>query len=84
MLHYFSSTTCTWCGRRVRADTLEAHYWRRCVLLARCPHCRVALEARVLHVHLLGECFFELGSHPIFFLTIIRTNNLLGLQFVWV
>ncbi|KOB69240.1 Uncharacterized protein OBRU01_17087 [Operophtera brumata] len=47
-------TTCTWCGRRVRADALEAHYWRRCVMLARCPHCRVALEARMLHSHLLA------------------------------
>ncbi|XP_073962480.1 centrosomal protein of 104 kDa isoform X1 [Choristoneura fumiferana] len=56
------NTTCTWCGRRVRADGLEAHYWRRCVLLARCPHCRVALEARVLHAHLLEECSMGEGS----------------------
>ncbi|XP_063542566.1 centrosomal protein of 104 kDa [Cydia strobilella] len=56
------NTTCTWCGRRVRADGLEAHYWRRCVLLARCPSCRVALEARVLHVHLLEECSMGEGS----------------------
>ncbi|XP_063833817.1 uncharacterized protein LOC135082985 [Ostrinia nubilalis] len=56
LLAYLSHvTTCTWCGRRVRADALEAHYWRRCVLLARCPRCRVALEARVLHQHLLGN-----------------------------
>ncbi|XP_028172012.1 centrosomal protein of 104 kDa [Ostrinia furnacalis] len=55
-------TTCTWCGRRVRADALEAHYWRRCVLLARCPRCRVALEARVLHQHLLEECTMSEGS----------------------
>nr|XP_049701455.1 centrosomal protein of 104 kDa isoform X2 [Helicoverpa armigera] len=55
-------TTCTWCGRRVRADALEAHYWRRCVLLARCPHCRVALEARMLHAHLLEECTMSEGS----------------------
>lgn len=33
----------------VYADALEAHYWRRCVLLACSPHCRVALEARMLH-----------------------------------
>ncbi|CAB3229836.1 unnamed protein product [Arctia plantaginis] len=55
-------TTCTWCGRRVRADALESHYWRRCVLLARCPHCRVALEARMLHAHLLEECTMSEGS----------------------
>ncbi|XP_026727716.1 centrosomal protein of 104 kDa [Trichoplusia ni] len=55
-------TTCTWCGRRVRAEALEAHYWRRCVLLARCPHCRVALEARMLHAHLLEECSMSEGS----------------------
>lgn len=52
------STSCTWCGRRVRSDALETHYWKRCVLLARCPHCRVALEARVLHTHLLGNLSF--------------------------
>ncbi|KAF9797752.1 hypothetical protein SFRURICE_017947, partial [Spodoptera frugiperda] len=55
-------TTCSWCGRRVRAEALEAHYWRRCVLLARCPHCRVALEARMLHAHLLEECTMSEGS----------------------
>ncbi|CAH0696217.1 unnamed protein product [Spodoptera exigua] len=55
-------TTCSWCGRRVRAEALEAHYWRRCVLLARCPHCRVALEARMLHTHLLEECTMSEGS----------------------
>ncbi|KAM3956825.1 centrosomal protein of 104 kDa [Aphomia sociella] len=55
-------TTCTWCGRRVRSEGLENHYWRRCVLLARCPHCRVALEARMLHVHLLEECSMSEGS----------------------
>ncbi|XP_075985433.1 centrosomal protein of 104 kDa [Anticarsia gemmatalis] len=55
-------TTCNWCGRRVRADALESHYWRRCVLLARCPHCRVALEARMLHAHLLEECSMSEGS----------------------
>lgn len=55
-------TTCTWCGRRVRADALESHYWRRCVLLARCPHCRVALEARMLHAHLLEECTMSEGN----------------------
>ncbi|CAH0403059.1 unnamed protein product [Chilo suppressalis] len=54
-------TTCSWCGRRVRADGLEAHYWRRCVILARCPHCRVALEARTLHAHLLEECSLSEG-----------------------
>ncbi|XP_049879827.1 centrosomal protein of 104 kDa [Pectinophora gossypiella] len=56
------STVCTWCGRRVRAEALEAHYWRRCVLLARCPHCRLALEARALHAHLLEECSMSEGS----------------------
>ncbi|XP_037873999.1 centrosomal protein of 104 kDa isoform X2 [Bombyx mori] len=55
-------TTCTWCGRRVRAEALESHYWRRCVVLARCPHCRVALEARTLHNHLLEECTMSEGS----------------------
>ncbi|KAL0861679.1 hypothetical protein ABMA27_009165 [Loxostege sticticalis] len=55
-------TTCTWCGRRVRSEGLEAHYWRRCVLLARCPHCRLALEARMLHMHLLEECTMSEGS----------------------
>ncbi|CAG5049804.1 unnamed protein product [Parnassius apollo] len=55
------NTTCTWCGRRVRSTALEVHYWRRCVLLARCPHCRVALEARGLHAHLLEECSLSEG-----------------------
>ncbi|KPJ00713.1 Centrosomal protein of 104 kDa [Papilio xuthus] len=55
------NTTCTWCGRRVRTAALEAHYWRRCVLLARCPHCRLALEARGLHPHLLEECSLSEG-----------------------
>ncbi|XP_072948008.1 centrosomal protein of 104 kDa [Epargyreus clarus] len=55
------NTSCTWCGRRVRAAALEAHYWRRCVLLARCPHCRLALEARALHAHLLEECSLSEG-----------------------
>ncbi|XP_064075101.1 centrosomal protein of 104 kDa isoform X1 [Vanessa tameamea] len=55
------NTSCSWCGRRVRAAALEAHYWRRCVLLARCPHCHLALEARVLHSHLLEECSLSEG-----------------------
>ncbi|XP_068625323.1 centrosomal protein of 104 kDa [Battus philenor] len=55
------NTTCTWCGRRVRSTALEAHYWRRCVLLARCPHCHLALEARGLHAHLLEECSLSEG-----------------------
>ncbi|XP_023937163.1 centrosomal protein of 104 kDa [Bicyclus anynana] len=55
------NTSCTWCGRRVRAAALEAHYWRRCVLLARCPHCHFALEARALHAHLLEECSLSEG-----------------------
>ncbi|XP_059055953.1 centrosomal protein of 104 kDa [Achroia grisella] len=55
-------TSCTWCGRRVRASSLESHYWRRCVVLARCPHCRLALEARLLHAHLLEECSMSEGS----------------------
>ncbi|CAH0717934.1 unnamed protein product, partial [Brenthis ino] len=55
------NTMCTWCGRRVRAAALEAHYWRRCVLLARCPHCHLALEARALHSHLLEECSLSEG-----------------------
>ncbi|CAG9570655.1 unnamed protein product [Danaus chrysippus] len=56
-----TSTSCTWCGRRVRTAALEAHYWRRCVLLARCPHCHLALEARALHSHLLEECSLSEG-----------------------
>ncbi|CAG4939723.1 unnamed protein product [Colias eurytheme] len=55
------NTSCTWCGRRVRAAALETHYWRRCVVLARCPHCRLALEARALHTHLLEECSMSEG-----------------------
>ncbi|XP_053618620.1 centrosomal protein of 104 kDa [Plodia interpunctella] len=55
-------TRCTWCGARVQCAALEAHYWRRCVLLARCAHCRLALEARVLHTHLLEECSMSEGS----------------------
>ncbi|XP_060807331.1 centrosomal protein of 104 kDa [Amyelois transitella] len=57
-----NSAACPWCGTRVRTASLEAHYWRRCVLLARCPHCRLALEARVLHTHLLEECSMSEGS----------------------
>ncbi|GBP20835.1 Centrosomal protein of 104 kDa [Eumeta japonica] len=53
---------CTWCGRWVRAGGLDAHYWRRCVLLARCPHCHHALEARTLHAHLLEECSMSPGA----------------------
>ncbi|XP_041970900.1 centrosomal protein of 104 kDa [Aricia agestis] len=55
------NTMCTWCGRRVRASALETHYWRRCMLLARCPHCHLALEARALHAHLLEECSMSEG-----------------------
>ncbi|KAG7300999.1 hypothetical protein JYU34_015363 [Plutella xylostella] len=56
------NTNCSWCGRRVRAGGLEAHYWRRCVLLARCPSCHTALEARTLHAHLLEECSMSAGA----------------------
>ncbi|XP_047520581.1 centrosomal protein of 104 kDa [Pieris napi] len=55
------NTSCTWCGRRVRAAALETHYWRRCVVLARCPHCHLALEARALQSHLLEECSLSEG-----------------------
>ncbi|CAK1543363.1 unnamed protein product [Leptosia nina] len=55
------NTSCTWCGRRVKAAALEAHYWRRCVVLGRCPHCRLALEARAMHTHLLEECSLSEG-----------------------
>ncbi|KAL4716449.1 hypothetical protein ACJJTC_015877 [Scirpophaga incertulas] len=54
--------SCSWCGRRVRADVLESHHWLRCTVLARCPRCRVTLEARALHQHILEECSIKDGN----------------------
>ncbi|XP_036083844.1 centrosomal protein of 104 kDa [Rousettus aegyptiacus] len=50
---------CIFCGERSEAFTdegLDLHYWRHCLMLTRCDHCRQVVEVASLTEHLLTEC----------------------------
>lgn len=50
---------CIFCGERSAAFTeegLDLHYWKHCLMLTRCGHCRQVVEIASLTDHLLTEC----------------------------
>uniref|UniRef100_A0A8D1LG17 Centrosomal protein of 104 kDa n=1 Tax=Sus scrofa TaxID=9823 RepID=A0A8D1LG17_PIG len=50
---------CIFCGERSEAFTeegLDLHYWKHCLMLTRCDHCRQVVEISSLTEHLLTEC----------------------------
>ncbi|KAM5323367.1 centrosomal protein of 104 kDa isoform 2-T2 [Glossophaga mutica] len=56
--HYLDNL-CIFCGERSEAFTeegLDLHYWKRCLMLTRCEHCRQVVEIASLTEHLLTEC----------------------------
>uniref|UniRef100_A0A8C2V9U8 Centrosomal protein of 104 kDa n=1 Tax=Chinchilla lanigera TaxID=34839 RepID=A0A8C2V9U8_CHILA len=55
----FSRSLCIFCGERSEAFTeegLDLHYWKHCLMLTRCGHCRQVVEIASLTEHLLTEC----------------------------
>lgn len=56
--HYLDNL-CIFCGERSAAFTeegLDLHYWKHCLMLTRCGHCRQVVEIASLTEHLLTEC----------------------------
>ncbi|XP_021099293.1 centrosomal protein of 104 kDa isoform X2 [Heterocephalus glaber] len=56
--HYLDNL-CIFCGERSEAFTeegLDLHYWKHCLMLTRCSHCRQVVEIASLTEHLLTEC----------------------------
>ncbi|XP_010626126.1 centrosomal protein of 104 kDa isoform X2 [Fukomys damarensis] len=56
--HYLDNL-CIFCGERSAAFTeegLDLHYWKHCLMLTRCSHCRQVVEIASLTEHLLTEC----------------------------
>lgn len=50
---------CIFCGERNASFTeegLDLHYWKHCLMLTRCSHCRQVVEIASLTDHLLTEC----------------------------
>ncbi|XP_020013962.1 centrosomal protein of 104 kDa isoform X2 [Castor canadensis] len=50
---------CIFCGERSESFTeegLDLHYWKHCLMLMRCGHCRQVVEISSLTEHLLTEC----------------------------
>lgn len=50
---------CIFCGERSPSFTeegLDLHYWKHCLMLTRCGHCRQVVEIASLTEHLLTEC----------------------------
>nr|XP_031319755.1 centrosomal protein of 104 kDa isoform X6 [Camelus dromedarius] len=50
---------CIFCGERSESFTeegLDLHYWKHCLMLTRCDHCRQVVEICSLTEHLLTEC----------------------------
>ncbi|KAM8790479.1 centrosomal protein of 104 kDa isoform 2-T2 [Rhynchonycteris naso] len=50
---------CIFCGERSTSFTeegLDLHYWKQCLMLTRCDHCRQVVEISSLTEHLLTEC----------------------------
>ncbi|XP_045856713.1 centrosomal protein of 104 kDa isoform X2 [Meles meles] len=56
--HYLDNL-CIFCGERSEAFTeegLDLHYWKHCLMLTRCAHCKQVVEISSLTEHLLTEC----------------------------
>ncbi|XP_075406491.1 centrosomal protein of 104 kDa [Tenrec ecaudatus] len=56
--HYLDNL-CIFCGERNEAFTeegLDLHYWKHCLMLTRCDHCKQVVEIASLTEHLLTEC----------------------------
>ncbi|XP_077007632.1 centrosomal protein of 104 kDa isoform X1 [Tamandua tetradactyla] len=56
--HYLDNL-CIFCGERSESFTeegLDLHYWKHCLMLARCDHCKQVVEIASLTEHLLTEC----------------------------
>lgn len=56
--HYLDNL-CIFCGERSESFTeegLDLHYWKHCLMLTRCEHCRQVVEISSLTEHLLTEC----------------------------
>ncbi|XP_012375821.2 LOW QUALITY PROTEIN: centrosomal protein of 104 kDa [Dasypus novemcinctus] len=56
--HYLDNL-CIFCGERNESFTeegLDLHYWKHCLMLTRCDHCRQVVEISTLTEHLLTEC----------------------------
>ncbi|XP_053431420.1 centrosomal protein of 104 kDa isoform X3 [Nycticebus coucang] len=56
--HYLDNL-CIFCGERSESFTeegLDLHYWKHCLMLARCEHCKQVVEISSLTEHLLTEC----------------------------
>ncbi|XP_044092930.1 centrosomal protein of 104 kDa isoform X3 [Neovison vison] len=56
--HYLENL-CIFCGERNEAFTeegLDLHYWKHCLMLTRCAHCKQVVEISSLTEHLLTEC----------------------------
>ncbi|XP_038188982.1 centrosomal protein of 104 kDa isoform X1 [Arvicola amphibius] len=56
--HYLDNL-CIFCGERNESFTeegLDLHYWKHCLMLTRCDHCRQVVEISSLTQHLLTEC----------------------------
>ncbi|KAF4018486.1 hypothetical protein G4228_010285 [Cervus hanglu yarkandensis] len=56
--HYLDNL-CIFCGERNDSFTeegLDLHYWKHCLMLTRCEHCRQVVEISSLTEHLLTEC----------------------------
>ncbi|XP_055116768.1 centrosomal protein of 104 kDa isoform X5 [Symphalangus syndactylus] len=56
--HYLDNL-CIFCGERSESFTeegLDLHYWKHCLMLTRCDHCKQVVEISSLTEHLLVEC----------------------------
>uniref|UniRef100_A0A8C9UVR4 Centrosomal protein of 104 kDa n=1 Tax=Spermophilus dauricus TaxID=99837 RepID=A0A8C9UVR4_SPEDA len=56
---FCSLSLCIFCGERSESFTeegLDLHYWKHCLMLTRCDHCRQVVEISSLTEHLLTEC----------------------------
>ncbi|XP_014448180.1 centrosomal protein of 104 kDa isoform X2 [Tupaia chinensis] len=56
--HYLDNL-CIFCGERSEFFTeegLDLHYWKHCLMLTRCEHCKQVVEISSLTEHLLTEC----------------------------
>ncbi|ERE82736.1 centrosomal protein [Cricetulus griseus] len=57
--NHFLDNLCIFCGERNESFTeegLDLHYWKHCLMLTRCDHCRQVVEISSLTEHLLTEC----------------------------
>uniref|UniRef100_A0A8C5P1T4 Centrosomal protein of 104 kDa n=1 Tax=Jaculus jaculus TaxID=51337 RepID=A0A8C5P1T4_JACJA len=57
--NHYLDYLCIFCGERNESFTeegLDLHYWKHCLMLTRCDHCRQVVEISSLTEHLLTEC----------------------------